>query len=154
MSSAGWAGLIAAVALMIPLGAFVLGTLAAGALSVLLYRRRHPNANLTAGAGARLGAASGIIGFGIACALLAASIVLFHSAGELRGLLMEAVQQSAARNPGPQAEQLLQFFRSPQGFAIVLIAGLVMMFLAVLLFSSVGGALGASLLRRKQKDKK
>jgi len=152
-SSAGWAGLIAALALMIPLGAFVLGTLAAGALSVLLYRRRHPTANLTPGMGARLGAASGIIGFGIASALLAISMALFHSGGELRALLMDAVQQSAARNPGPQAEQILQFFKSPQGFAVILIAGMVMMFLAVLIFSSVGGALGAWLLRRKEKRK-
>lgn len=152
-SSAAWAGIIAALALMIPLGAFVLGTLAAGALSVLLYRRHHPNSELTPGMGARLGAASGVIGFGIASALLALSMVLFHSGGELRALLMDALQQSAARNPGPQTEQVLQFFKSPQGFAMVVIAGMVMMFLGVLVFTSIGGALGASLLRRKEKKK-
>jgi hypothetical protein len=151
-SSAAWAGLIAALALMIPLGGFILATLAAGALSVLLYRRRRPNTDLTPGTGARLGAASGVIGFGLAAVLLAVSVVLFHTGGELRGLLLDAVQQQAARNPNPEAQQVLAFFKSPEGFAVIMIVGLVMMFLAVLIFSSIGGALGASLLRRKDRQ--
>jgi hypothetical protein len=150
-SAVAWAGLIAALALMIPLGGFILATLAAGALSVLLYRRRRPNTNFTAGMGARLGALSGVMGFGIAAVLLAVSTLLFHTGGELRGLLLDALQQQAARNPTPEAQQVVQFFKTPQGLAVILVAGLVMMFIAVLIFSSIGGALGASLLRRKHK---
>jgi hypothetical protein len=151
-SSAAWAGLIAALALMIPLGGFILATLAAGALSVLLYRRRRPNTNLTPGMGARLGAVSGVIGFGMAAVLLAVSVALFRTGGELRTLLLDAIQQQAARNPTPEAQQVLSFFKSPEGFAVIMIVGLAMMFLAVLIFSSIGGALGASLLRRKDRQ--
>jgi len=150
-SAASWAGLIAALALMVPLGGFILATLAAGTLSVLLYRRRRPNTNFTAGMGARLGAVSGLIGFAVSAVLLAVSVVLFHTGSELRGLVLDAIQQQAARNPAPEAQQVLQFFKSPEGFAVIMIAGLAMMFLAVLIFSSLGGALGASLLRRKDR---
>ena len=135
--------------MIIPLGAFGLGMLAVGALSVLLYRRRNPAANLTPGMGGRLGAVSGALGFGIFAILTSVEMLVFRSGGQLRAALLEAVQQSAARSSDPQAQQLLEYLKTPQGLALVMVLGLIVMFVAFLVFSSLGGALGAALLRRK-----
>jgi hypothetical protein len=149
--SAAIAGLIAAILMMIPLGAFGLGMFAAGGLSVVLYRRRNSAADLTAGMGARLGAASGAVGFGIFAIFTAIEVLVFHSGGELHAALIQAVQQSAARTTDPQALQLLEYLKSPPGLALVMAAGLAVMLVAFLIFSSAGGAIGAVLLRRKKR---
>ena len=148
LPAAALAGLVA-ILMIIPLGAFGLGMLAVGALSVLLYRRRNPAANLTPGMGARLGAVSGALGFGIFAILTSVEMLVFRSGGQLRAALLEAVQQSAARSSDPQAQQLLEYLKTPQGLALVMVLGLIVMFVAFLVFSSLGGALGAALLRRK-----
>ena len=138
--------------MIIPLGAsFGLGMLAAGFLSVLFYRRRVTHADLTSGLGARLGALSGLFGFGIFATLTALETAVFHSGGELRAALMQAVEQAASRNSDPQAQQLLQYLKTPQGLVLVMIMGLMVMFFLFLILSSLGGILGAIALRRKER---
>jgi hypothetical protein len=152
LPSASQAGLIAAMLMIIPLGAsFGLGMLAAGFLSVLFYRRRVFHVNLTSGLGARLGALSGLFGFGIFATLTALETAIFHSGGELRAALMQAVEQAASRNPDPQAQQLLGYLKTPQGLVLVMILGLVVMFFLFLILSSLGGVLGAVTLRSKER---
>jgi hypothetical protein len=148
LPSAARAGVIAAILMIIPLGASVgLGMLAAGFLSVLFYRRRVPNANPAPGTGARLGAASGALGF-VFFGLLTA---LFRAGSEFRSALGQAVEQAAARNPDPQAQQVFQYLKTPQGLDLVLIMGLIMMLIVFLVISSLGGAIGAAMLRRKDR---
>ena len=138
--------------MIIPLGAsFGLGMIAAGFLCVLFYRRRSFDANLTSGLGARLGALSGMLGFGIFALLTGLETALFHSGGELRNALRQAIDQAASRNTEPQAQQMLQYLKSPQGLALVMIMGLMMMFVLFLILSSLGGVLGAVMLRRKER---
>jgi hypothetical protein len=152
LRSAAQAGLIAAALMAIPLGAsFGLGMLAAGFLSVLFYRRRVFHANLTSGLGIRLGALSGLFGFGIFAALSAVETAVFRSGGELRAALMQAVEQAASRNADPQAQQLLQYLKTPPGLVLVMILGLVVMFFLFLILSTLGGVLGALTLRRKER---
>jgi hypothetical protein len=151
LPSAALAGLISAVLMFIPLGAFGLGMIAAGVLSVLFYRRRDPITDLTPALGARLGAVSGVLGFGIFAVFTAVEVVVFHSGGELRAALIEAVQQSASRTSDPQTQQILDYLKSPPGLALVMGIGLVVMFALFMIFSSLGGALAAAVLRRKHK---
>ena len=99
--------------------------------------------------GARLGAVSGVLGFGIFAVFTAIEVLVFHSGGQLRAALLEAVQQSASRTSDPQAQQILDYLKSPPGLALVMSLGLAVMFVVFLIFSSLGGALGAVLLRRK-----
>lgn len=150
LPAAALAGLIAAV-MMVPVGAFGLGMLAAGALSVMFYRRQNPIASVTPGMGARLGALSGAFGFGTFSIFTAIEMLIFHSGGKLRDALLQAIQQSAARNSDPQAQQVLEYLKSPQGLALMMVLGLIMMGLAFLIFSSLGGALAGALLRRKDR---
>ncbi|PYX04097.1 MAG: hypothetical protein DMG86_01330 [Acidobacteria bacterium] len=151
LPAAALAGLIAAVMMLIPGGAFGLGMLASGALAVLFYRRRNPVANVTPGIGARLGALSGALGFGIFAIFTAAGMLIFRSGGQLRDALLQAIQQSAARSSDPQAQQMLEYLKSPQGLALMMALGLIVMGVAFLIFSSLGGALAAALLRRKDR---
>jgi len=133
----------------IPLGAsFGLGMLAAGFLAVVFYRRRVPNASLRPGKGARLGVVSGALGFGMFAVVTSIQMVIFHS-GDLRAQLLDALQESASRTSDPQAQQMLDYFRTPPGLVLMMIVGLILMFIAFVLFSALGGALGAALLRRR-----
>jgi hypothetical protein len=144
------AGLIAAVLMMTPLAGFGLGMLIGGSLSVVFYRRRIPLAHITPGMGARLGMVTGILGGGIFAALLSIGIVMFHAWDTIRAKLIEIVEQAAARNPDPQAQQAMEFFKSPDGIVLLLTTALIGTLMAFVIFSGVGGALGAALLRRKE----
>ncbi len=153
LPAAAQAGLIAAILMIIPLGAlFGLGTLLAGFLAVLFYRRRLFDTHLTAGLGARLGALSGMIGFGIFALFTALETAIFHAGGELRTALMQAIDQAASKNTEPQAQQMLHYLKSPQGLALVMIMGLMVMFVLFLALSSLGGVIGSALLRRKERQ--
>ena len=144
------AGLIAAVLMMTPLAGFGLGMLIGGCLAVVFYRRRIPVAHVTPAMGARLGMVAGILGGGIFAALLSVGTMLFHAWDSVRGKLIEIVEQTAARNPDPEARQALEFFKSPNGIVLLLTTAVIATLIAFVIFSGLGGALGAALLRRKQ----
>jgi hypothetical protein len=142
--------LIALVLSLILRGALALGMLAAGFLSVYFYHRRNPLTGLTVGLGARLGAISGALGFGILGIASAVATSVFHSGGEIREIMLKAVQQYASRNPDPQMQQILEFYNSRQGFVLMLMVGSIMMFILFLALSSMGGIIGAAVLKRKK----
>jgi hypothetical protein len=144
------AGLITALLMMTPLAYFGFGMLIGGSLSVVFYRRRVPVANVTPGMGARLGMVSGILGGGIFAALLSVGTTLFHAWDSVRAKLIEVVEQTAARNPDPQTQQALEFFKSPDGIVLLLTTALIGALIAFVIFSGLGGALGAAFLRRKE----
>ncbi len=150
-SSAMLAVLLAGILTALTRGSLGLGMVVAGALSVVLYRRYQPDAHLTAGMGAKLGAFTGALGSGIALAALAVAAGVFHAGGRLHQAFMEAVQQYIARSPDPQKEQVLEILKTSDGFAMMMTMGLILVFLACLAFSSAGGAVTAVLLRRKHR---
>jgi len=149
LPAAAAAGLVAAISMLLPFGALGLGMLAAGYISVRLYQRRSATATATSSLGARLGAVTGVLGFVFFTIFTAVEVLVFHSGGELHDSLIEAVRQSIARTPDPQAQQALRYLQSPPGLALVMTIGLTLVFVVFLIFSSVGGVIGAALLRRK-----
>ncbi|HEV2732827.1 MAG TPA: hypothetical protein VGV15_22575, partial [Terriglobales bacterium] len=149
LTPAIWGALVAIVLIVTRLATFGIAMLAAGALAVVFYHRRNPGANLTAGAGARLGAVSGALGFGILTIVFAFGTAVLHTGAELRQKMLDAVQQAASRSSDPQAAQALEFLKTPQGLAVAMVLGLILTFVAFVIFSSLGGAAGAALLRRK-----
>ena len=114
------AGLIAAILMLTPLMVFGLGMLIGGSLSVVFYRRRNPVANVTLGMGSRLGMVCGVLGGCIFTVLLSARTILLHEWGQVRDKALEVVAQAAARNPDPQAQQALEFFKTDQGIALLI----------------------------------
>jgi len=133
-----------------PLGAsFGLGMLASGFLCVLFYRRRVPYANPGPGMGARLGAVSGALAFVLFGVLTLLESAILRAGSEFRSVLLQALDQAASRNTDPQAQQWFQYLKTPPGLIVVMVIGLTSMFFAFLIFSSLGGAIGAAMLRRK-----
>ena len=149
LPTAGLAALVASIFMVVPLSGFGLGMLTAGALAVILYRRRSPGADLTAGIGAKLGAISGVMGFAIFGIVAGLGATFFDAGGQLRTSLLQAVEQSAARATDPQARQIFEYFKTPQGLAVVIVVSLAIIFVAFVLLSCLGGAVTAALLRRR-----
>jgi len=145
------AGLIAAILMMTPLQAFGLAMLIGGSLSVVLYRRRIPVANITAGMGSRLGMASGVLGGCIFTVLLCVGTIMFNAWDEIHEKVIKLVEQAAARNPDPQTQQAVEFFKTTPGLALLVTSGFVAILVAFVVISGLGGALGAALLRRKER---
>jgi len=125
---------------------------AGGVLAVYLYRRRRPAGALSTGAGARLGALAGLIGFCIYALLLAIVMAverfLLHAGPQLRDVLRQALE-SAARNPDPRTQEMLHRLNTPEGLAFLLTFMLVAFFFAFLIFAAVGGAIGAAFTGQK-----
>jgi hypothetical protein len=128
-----------------------LGMLAAGFLSVVLYRRRCPATLVTPGMGARLGTLTGVLGFGAVAAIFALWTA-FRSGRELHDALLNYIQQYAAHSSDPHMQQVLELFNTPDGFTFIIILMLILTLIAFLIFSSLGGVIGAFLLHRKERS--
>ncbi len=127
-----------------------LAMLAAGFLCVLFYRRRCRAALVTPGMGARLGALTGALGFGILAAILALAVAL-GLRQHLQDTFLKALQEYAAHSSDPHVAQVLELSKTPEGFTLLMTVFLAMTLVAFLIFSSLGGVLGALLLRRKDR---
>jgi hypothetical protein len=129
---------------------FGLGVVAGGALCVALYRRRRPEMAVTVSMGARLGAISG--GFAwLFLAITSIGVLTFRTGDQIRQLIYDAMQQAAARNPTPQAQELLQYVKSQEGFAVILALALIMSLVFFVVLSSLGGMLGSTLFNKKMR---
>jgi RNA polymerase subunit RPABC4/transcription elongation factor Spt4 len=149
LRSALYAGVVGALISMIQPLASLVAVPFAGFLSVLLYRRRSSGAEPSPRAGFRLGALSGLFGFGLLMVLTAAGTLARHTEGDTHAAVIQIIQQAQARNPDPQARQAFEYFMTPQGMAFMMILGFVIMCSMFVLLSGIGGAISASLLRRK-----
>jgi hypothetical protein len=128
---------------------FGFGMVVGGFISVALYRRRSARGVISGGMGARLGVVSGGFGFVIFALIRAVSIVVFHAGARLRAEMLQALDQAIARNPDPQAQAMLQYFKSPDGFTFLMIFVTLAALVSFLLLSTVGGLLGAKILGNK-----
>ena len=128
-----------------------IGILVGGYLSVSLYRRWQPSQLITTGMGARLGAVAGGLGFFIVSIVTSVKVLLFDTGNQLRDAMMKSIEQAAARNPGPEAQQMLDWLRSPNGFALMLGLGLLVTLVFYLVLSMAGGMLAAGMANRRRR---
>jgi len=145
--------LAAAVAVgltLLGLNPFV-AALGTGFLAVVFSRRHSPGTAIRATAGARLGALSGLIFFGISTILQILALAVLHKGAEIRSEMIDAFQKAVARYPGPELQPVLDFVKSPNGFAFMMVASLIVGCVAFVVLGGVGGALGATLLRRSDR---
>jgi hypothetical protein len=138
--------LVMALGLMVPL----LAGLGAGFLGVTLYHRRSPAWSVTARSGAQLGALCGLLFFGMAAVFEALAMVLFHTSGQLRQKMLEALQQAASRTTDPQVQAAFERLKTPEGLAAMLVLGLIFLFVVSIAAGSLGGALTGAFLGRKR----
>jgi len=141
------AALVTSFGLMVPL----LAVLGAGFLAVNLYHRRNPAWNVNARSGAQLGAVCGLLFFGISAVLETLAVELFHTGGQVRQKMLEALQQAASRSNDPQVQAAFDHLKTPEGLVLMLVFGLVFLLVVSIAAGSVAGALtGAVLGRRKR----
>ena len=149
LTSAAISVLISTIPLTFLLGVSGLGMLISGFLCVLIYRRRTFHNQVKASAGAFLGAICGAIGAGVWLFSLAMEASVFHSAAKVHQELLEPLQQVLANYHWDEQlkGQMLEFYQTPAGLGVLLFSGAV----TFLLFSSLGGVLGAYLLRSRKR---
>jgi hypothetical protein len=139
--------------LLVGLGLYpVVAVLGAGFLAVVFYRQRNPVGMVRTAAGARLGALSGLLFSAMAAILLMVLVVLFHEGPKMRNAMLQAMQQTAARSSDPQAQIVLDYFKSPGGCVVMMLLGAVFAFFAAIILASIGGALGGALLSRRDRN--
>jgi hypothetical protein len=149
LRSCAVAALIAALVMTLGLMVPLLAVLGAGFLGVSLYHRRSPTWNANARSGALLGAVCGVLFFGLSAVFETVAAILFHTGGQLRQKMAEALQQAAARSSDPQVQAAFERLRTPEGFALLLVFGLVFLFLVSIAAASLAGALTGGLLGRR-----
>ena len=125
----------------------------AGFLAVVFFRRRNPGIAIRNAAGAKLGAVTGLIFFGASTLLQMLALAVLHKGPEIRSEMIDTFQKAAARYPGPELQPMLDFVKSPDGFAFMMVASLVVGGVAFVVLGGVGGALGATILRRSNRHR-
>lgn len=147
--AAAWAGALLALAWVVPYVGYFLWIIAAGAVAVAFYRRRAPNAVITPANGARVGAVCGLFGFIGFSVLMAIGLLLLRGSSKFREMLQQAMQQAAASNPDPKAQELLAQMTSPAGLAVMVTLVMVVFLIGFIALSSAGGAIGAKIFKDK-----
>lgn len=119
-----------------------------GGLAVWLYSMRPDVGIITGGMGAMLGA---VTGFFASCAIAALMLLTFMSNREgALNQLKAALQQQAARNPDPNSQKMIEsMISNPESLIGAMFFGLIVMLVFLLAFSTIGGVLGAVVLRRR-----
>jgi len=140
------AGLLGVIANLIPLG---LGMVLTGILAALLYHRAFGQ-RLPAAKAGRLGAMAGAIAFAVSSLLTVLAIVVFHAQDQFRDFLMKAIDQRAASSP-PEAQAVLQWMHTPNGFATVLALSTVFALALSVLLAAIGCMVGAVLFRERNR---
>lgn len=128
-----------------------LGAVAAGFLAAAFSRRRISGTAIGAGAGARLGVLSGLLLFAMSTIPEMFALAMLHKGAEIRSQMMEKLQQMATRYPGPESQPFLDFVKSPDGFAIMMVASVIFALVAFVVLGGLGGALGAAFLGRNDR---
>ena len=123
---------------------------AGGAAAVRIYRRRVPLTGLSAGMGARLGVVSGLVGFLLYSVPQAIRLAVFHSGAAIRATMQKAMEQAANQSPDPRAQEMMRNLMSPGALAAIFTFLVVVFFLVFLVFSSLGGVIGAALWGNKE----
>jgi hypothetical protein len=140
--TAGGAALKAGV-----LGVFIgiipfLGIVLTGALAVFFYRRKSGRL-LPAGIASRLGAAAGVVSFGINALLIAIRIFVFHGQAEYIDDITKFARAFGANVADPDIQASIHGLFTPSGLVITFFFGMIF----TLVLGSAGGALASLFLR-------
>ncbi len=148
------AGMLAAVGTSIPIVPLaMLCMFASGGLAVTLYRRRVGYLTVTPWMGAKLGLLAGGLGFGLLALLSTFRLFAANERIELRSAFRDKIQEATANAADPDVRQAMEQFRgyiaSDHGLVIVVLIFLAIAAIFFLIFSALGGALGAALFGRE-----
>jgi hypothetical protein len=138
---------IAMVLSFLGLNPFV-AALGAGWLAIVFSGRRSLGM-LRPATGARLGAMSGLLLFGLSTLFETLTIIFLHKGAELRAEILDKVQQISQRYPSAQVQPFLDFVKSPEGFAFMMAGSVIFALVAFIALASIGGAISAAVMGRR-----
>jgi hypothetical protein len=99
--------------------------------------------------GARLGAISGGMAWLFLTLITTIGALAFRTGDQIRQLIFQSMEQAAARNPTVQAQELMQYVKTQDGFAVMLALILFMTLFFFVVLSTLGGMLGSTLFSRR-----
>ena len=112
------------------------------------YQRRLPIA-IRSGQGARMGALMGLLSFAFFLAPFLVTVSFQHA--QYRDIMIARMHEIAAQNPDPQAQQMLQWFATPDGLMIFTFIALGTILLLCLAIGIGSGAVAVALgIHRKR----
>jgi len=129
-----------------PLALFVF--LPANLVWAISHYRRHRPIPIRSGQGARMGALMGLLSFIFFAAFFLVTISLQRT--QYHDLMVSQIHQASAQNPDPQAQQVLQWFTTPDGLIALTAFGFLTLLILCLALGSGSGALVGAL--RKKND--
>jgi hypothetical protein len=144
------AALVAALLMGLGLNPFV-AMLSVGFLAVIFNRQQRPDSVFNAFAGAKLGALSGLLWFGISAILESLVVAFLHRGAEIRHELISRIEQAASQTSDPQTLAVFDKLKSPGGLEFLIVFGLFFGFVAAIILSGLGGALGAVTFGRRDR---
>jgi hypothetical protein len=144
------AALVAALLMALGLNPFI-AMLSVGFLAVVFNRQHRPGSVMNSFAGAKLGALSGLLWFGMSSIFEACVVALLHRGAEVRNELISRIQQAASQTSDPETLAVFDRLKSPGGIEFLIVFGLVFGFVAAIVLSGVGGALGAVIFGRRDR---
>jgi len=158
ISSALVAGMLAAVGTSIPIIPLaMLCMFASGGLAVTLYRRRAGFRTVTPWMGIKLGLLAGGSGFGLLAVLSTLRLVASSERMQLRSAFRDKLQEAMGATADPEVRQAMEQFRgyiaTDHGLVIMVLLFLAIAAIFFLIFSALGGALGAALFGKETASK-
>jgi hypothetical protein len=126
---------------------------AAGGLSVVFFRRGALGMPLRSGTGAKLGALTGLLLFGMSTVFEVLAITLLGKGAELRSEVLEKVHEVSDRYPSAQVQPLIDFVKTPEGFAFMLAGSIVFVLIAFIVLGTLGGATAAAITGKRSRPR-
>jgi hypothetical protein len=149
------AGIIGGIGSLVPAGVFIaFWILAAGGISITIYRRRTPHSQVSAVNGFRIGAMTGFLAFIFNAILTSLGMLSASTRAQLRGSLQQKLSELVANTPDQAAQQTLRnladWISTPGGLAAMV--ALTLFFAAMFFFiiAGIGGSIGASLFGKHE----
>jgi hypothetical protein len=141
------------IALMAAVGATLLNFLvpilnwpAAGFFAVFLYCRKT-GTRLDVSAGVRIGWITGLLTYGFAAIVFAATLIPDALSGKLGSTMLEQMKNFSSQDPTMVA-QMTHLIQTTQGMVALILFAMAFLFVFVTCLSMAGGALGAKLVGR------
>jgi hypothetical protein len=106
------------------------------------YKRHRPLA-IGSGQGARMGALMGLLSFALFLVYFLVGLIFLHA--QYRDTMISQIHQISAQNPDPQAQQMLQWFTTPDGLITFTAIALVTILLVCLALGTGSGAVAIAL---------
>ena len=97
-----------------------------------------------------MGAVGGFIGFTVFSLFVATELLFPNTRAQFRQVALDAIQRAASRSPDPQAQQVIEFFKTSQGMTLMFVVGAVFLLVLYVALSSLGGLITAAFFRRRE----